>query len=240
MPLRSRPRRATRRPRKAVRRPRKRNARLRRRFAKGSGSTLRTFTGGFPKSMMIKMKFRQFQTNVSSLGTPSLNSFRGNSIYDPSAGIGGSQPKYYQTLARVYNQYRVHACKIRITPFYNATVPTENPLLAIIPSGYDQPVYLTWDRIAEDSHAKWMPVVANQVGHPRVLTHWAKSKNILNCKDLKDLETSASNTDNNPQAVWYFNIYAGHPNNTTPVTMYCHVELTYYVEWFDLRETYGM
>lgn len=239
MPLRTRSaRRPGRRVRRALRKPaRKRNARLRRRFAKSSQG-LRTLAGGFPKSMMIKMKWRQIQTNISSTVTPSVTQFRGNSIYDPAVALGGAQPKYFATLSRVYNQYRVHACKIRVTPFYPG-LGSEQPLLAIIPSGFGTPTYVTWNQILEDSHVKWMTVVTNSAVRHQTLTHWAKSKNILNLKDLKDNSDAAGPINNNPSHEWYFTIYQGHPNNATPVTMYAHIELTYYVEWFDLNESAG-
>lgn len=56
---------------------------------------------------------------------------RANSINDPEYAVGGGQPLAHDQLATLYNEYRVHACKVKFT-FTNASgVPTR---ICVVPN----------------------------------------------------------------------------------------------------------
>jgi hypothetical protein len=86
--------------------------------------------------MYVTLKYTESVTTsvATTLGSNSV--FRLNSIFDPNAAVGGTQPYGYDQLAALYNRYRVLKTRWKVTfeastAGYNAlVVPTNGALNA--------------------------------------------------------------------------------------------------------------
>lgn len=78
-----------------------------------------------PRSMgcPIPLRLRNTLTYSDVLGftTNSVgmywNGYRANSIYDPYAGVGGTQPRFFDQMQALYDHWYVYQSRIKIRPF---------------------------------------------------------------------------------------------------------------------------
>lgn len=89
--------------------------------------------------MFITLRYAQSVTTSTLTGAGNTNIFRLNSIFDPDAAVGGTQPYGYDQAAALYNRYRVlktryHVQFLAATGTYNAAVIPSNGALNAAPS----------------------------------------------------------------------------------------------------------
>ena len=100
-----------------------------------------------PDIYSTKLKFAQVNSEVSSaLGY----TFRGNSVYDPQFSTGGLQPKGFDQLKALYNNYRVRGCSLKVSFFNNKSTAL---VVGIYPSLLSTPTPNADDLITE-THIK--------------------------------------------------------------------------------------
>lgn len=69
---------------------------------------------GVPKARFVKLRWAaHYSWSLSALAGATAE-FKINSMYDPVAAVGGTQPYYFDQYAAMYGRYRVYGCKIRI------------------------------------------------------------------------------------------------------------------------------
>ena len=69
----------------------------------------------FPPSMRRTVKYCQIDSLTSGLGLlGTQQAYLMNSIYDTWAGTGGHQPYGHDTLATMYNRYKVLGCRVQL------------------------------------------------------------------------------------------------------------------------------
>lgn len=74
-----------------------------------------------PQRFITKMKYSEVVTTTATFGQYAMNL---NSIYDPNRTGTGHQPYAFDTLASLYNRYRVIACGYRVNlAVGSSTVP---------------------------------------------------------------------------------------------------------------------
>jgi hypothetical protein len=89
--------------------------------------------------MFITLRYAQSVTNSTLTTAANNNIFRLNSIFDPDAAVGGTQPYGYDQAAALYNRYRVLKTRYKVTFLastgtYNAAVIPSNGALNAAPS----------------------------------------------------------------------------------------------------------
>lgn len=99
----------------------------RRRF----GRRRRLPIGGFPRTMMAKLRYSWHGSFNPGAGGIATNSFRANSIYDPDATGAGSQPSNHDRFEAIYDRYTVVGARIMVEPIYAAGT-NANPSLAMV------------------------------------------------------------------------------------------------------------
>lgn len=156
--------------------------------------------------------------------------YRGNSIYDPYQPVGGGQPMGRDQLATLYNSYRVHACKIKLTVTSNTGTPMR---FGIIPNT-SSTVFTTVLDAAEQPGAKVKALSTYTGGlSSNLIKHYVMTKSILGIKELEDDEESVMSS--NPSNEWFYHlIFSTEPyTGTNYIDCAWYLELVYSVEAFD-------
>lgn len=184
----------------------------------------------FPQTYRTKMTWAT--TAVSTASAYSYIEFRGNGIYDPVVAVGGDQPKYFDTLATVYSQWRVFASKIVIRAFPSSASASNIAMMIIRPkkSNISQPSGLYYALRNQYTKTRTIPITTQPLG--TALVHYATSKNILSKRDIRDDSTSTGGVSGDPTNQWYWELVVGTTDEATTTTIRFIVKIYYYVEWF--------
>lgn len=172
---------------------------------------------------------------LSSTITPAYHQFRLNSLFDPDYTAVGHQPLYYDQLALLYKNYRVHAAKIDVS-FVNATDATA----ALV--GYsvkpNTSASATFDDMKEQPLCAARHIASDAAGPAStVFRRYFKLSKIFG-EALTDNNYQADTT-NNPSSVAYFTIYSQCADESTSQTVIAYVHLSFYCEWFGLLSVTG-
>lgn len=203
----------------------------------------------FPNKVLIHLPYaQQLQVvcNAASV-TPSKNSFRLNSLYDPDQSGTGHQPLWFDQWTPIYNNYQVFAARFRIT-FINVTSMTSGAV--------DAPIYACYN-IATDTNAgsngtltgsSWSAIterpgvrtkllpLANQGGGKCVMAgavNCAKAFGV-NSKRYNGDPDFASQVTTNPSRTLYLEVGAipQFSGTTYAVSVQINIEITYWaVMW---------
>lgn len=81
---------------------------------------------------------KRLSGDIVSKGTGYLK-FNANGMYDPDAHLGGHQPRGFDQLSSIYDEYRVKRCTIEVTFVALTSVTEWLPFIAIRPSSGELP-----------------------------------------------------------------------------------------------------
>lgn len=174
---------------------------------------------------ICKMKYADtFQ--LSTLGG-GVYRFNLNSIFDPNRTGVGHQPYGRDTLATLYNRYRVFRVSYSLS-FYNSSSSAK---VAVCPANIEMGAS-TVSEIMENPQSKWaiqlpggqQKVIKGSISLPALT---GRTKTQYMADDRYQAEMSAS-----PAELLILNIFGGTINDTG-VTIDCAINLTYHVELFD-------
>lgn len=87
------------------------------RTATASVNTIPRSIKAFPKAMRVKLKYNSvFDGSIVAGSTPTQYVWRANSVFDPDAAIGGSQPRGFSQWSNFYEKYTVvkSSCRVRL------------------------------------------------------------------------------------------------------------------------------
>lgn len=156
--------------------------------------------------------------------------FRGNSVYDPNQSGVGSQPYYFDSIAQLYQQYRVTGSKLEVELVNTAAVPA---MATLFPA--NETISVTdIDDWAGNRYSK-SRVMAPSSGSPnmaRLSTYattaamYGVSANIV--KSEKDYSAAVTT---NPTNQWNWHIIVGSMDKATNITYEMRVKVTYYVKF---------
>jgi hypothetical protein len=184
-----------------------------------------------PQRYITKMKYHE---NV--LVPVTGYAFNLNSIWDPNRTGIGHQPYGFDTLATLYNRYRVISCGWRVC--VNAVPGTANNCLGVIPSN-EVLTFATMSELRENPRARY---VTQSSGGGIV---WCSGKTYIpslvgrnKAQYMADDRYQASTTSS-PNELAVLNCLTSTVSNTadgeTPTAQYLQVLLEYTVEFFDIK-----
>lgn len=182
-----------------------------------------------PQRYITKMKYSEVISTDSVTGAYAMNL---NSIYDPNRTGVGHQPYAFDTLASLYNRYRVISCGYRLSVSPTGGVPIT---LTAIPANQVLTTS-TASEIRENPRAKY--VVQNVGANVMVLSGKSYIPSLVGrtkAQYMADDRYQALTTANpNEEAI--LNIATFNPSNdislvSTPV----QVVMEYLVEFFDVK-----
>lgn len=189
--------------------------------------------GFMPPRKLVELRYRDYVAMGSIVtGAATVYVFRLNSIFDPDRTGTGHQPYGHDTLALMYNRYRVNAVKYKVTfggladACLFACVPTNGSLQAIA-------TLADFDLATELPYA--VSGLTGAQGTPNVVFERLIDLNELNGSKKVEYSTDdrfAAIFGSNPTEVIDFNVLAYNPSATT-FTIRGHVELQFYCEVYD-------
>lgn len=184
-----------------------------------------------PLQYRTRMKYVQTFKILADAGADyAINLFRLNSIYDPDESGVGHQPYGHDTLAPLYNNYRVykaHATAELVVGTYAALEC--KPIIGFIACPA-LPTITNFSHLLELPKSKWKQVDANT---RKVKGTYTMAKILgVTANQYKSDDLFMANMGGNPAAVAYLGVYAGMPIGSQPVNdWYITVTLIQYVEF---------
>lgn len=192
----------------------------------------------FPSRIRTKLPYVVQFTEATGVSVPYEWVFRGNSIRDPDAEGIGHRPRGVAQFEAVYTNYRVRACK-----FHAHIQSADNSALS------SPIVYLFTDRVNTSlsttyaQNAQLQEIDKMQYHELGALNTGKGSYVLKSYKTTKSqLQANADPADSSalitadPAQQWYWHLIWNSPDNSTTAKFLTTVRLTYYVEFFNLKQ----
>lgn len=184
-----------------------------------------------PQRYITKMKYSELvSTNANG-----FYAFNLNSIFDPNRTGIGHQPYGFDTLATLYNRYRVISCGWRIAPVAPAVLASSTVQLACLPGNEELTGILSMFECKENPRARYS--LTTNGGEVRFVTGKqyipslvGRSKAQYMADDRYQAQTTAS-----PNELAILNLYTAVGNVDSTATFPIQVLLEYTVEFFDIK-----
>lgn len=183
-----------------------------------------------PQRFITKMKYADLvATDVNGQFYFNLNS-----VFDPNRTGVGHQPYGHDTLATLYNRYRVISCGYRIMPVCSpqATAPIQ---FACMP-GNEQQLFSNISEVRENPRAKY--IIQNPNASQAVLSGKVYIPSLVGRSKLEymadDRYQAAVGTS--PSELAILNCVASNTYNDVVISgLTFNIILEYTVEWFDVK-----
>lgn len=199
---------------------------------KPSGVVKTTGTTVFPKRLLAKLKYSDnIQLAIVSASGLTDYRFNLNGLYDPDSSGTGHQPYGFDTTIGLYSRYRVYRCDwlitmpASVTDYYTCTVVPVNGSSTFSTS----PV----SRVAELPYSVTRNVSPN--GNSVTFKGSIYLPKLNGCKqsEYMDDDRFTGTSGANPAEVMILHVCCN--SETSSMTIYPNVELTYHAEFLDLN-----
>jgi len=181
-----------------------------------------------PQRYICRMKYSETITTDITTG---MYYFNLNSVYDPNRSGGGHQPYGHDTLATLYNRYRVISCNWRINLAFASTA--SSAIIQAQPAN-EQLMPSTGSEMRENPRSKY--ICQNPGSASRVLqgrTYLPSLVGRTKSQYMGDDRYQAQ-VGTNPQELAILNVMAT-GSGDTGAQVALQVVLEYQVEWFDIK-----
>lgn len=185
-------------------------------------------SSGLPNSVLMKHKYVD-SYSVSTTTSCNAQIYRLNSMFDPYYTGVGHQPFYYDQMTPLYNRCIVYGVKVEI----KASCGTNQSVIGFKTQA-DTSAIASVSLALEKADVKYG--LCNAGGQAIYLSRYydinklfGVSKQMVMNGEMDFSHDSA----NNPSRIWYLQIFAQHPDESTTSTSQYTVELTYYAKWID-------
>lgn len=180
----------------------------------------------------VQLKWSVNLTYNPAIGVTSQNTFRANSIFDPDFTGAGTQPRYFDQWAALYNSYQVMACSVRhdcsnllAVPVYIATAFTDI-----------DPTTLTLQSVCEQKFGMSHGVLGGVTGNgQKTITRY------ITMKQLHGLSNGTTQQDNlqalmtaNPADPSFHKLCIQATDESTTASVAIRTTIIYYVRLFSL------
>lgn len=187
-----------------------------------------------PDSYSTKLKYTRTGTITSTSGVPGVQTFRGNSLFDPDQTGVGTQPKGFDELAALYDHYHVSGCKIEVSAATASATQLDD--LCILATTDASPTGSSIDVYSESPYSKRIFGIANQEKF--------KMKSYVSTTAIFGISKSKAKADDvysalvtaDPAAPWRWHVIyqSGDRSSTQGCTV--TVQLTYYCTFYDRKD----
>jgi len=202
--------------------------------------TLGARTSPFPKELFTKLHYTDLlEISVTDSAFAQLT-YNLNSLYDPYAGVGGHQPRYFDTLCgdddgpAPYKKYRVLGTHVRAT-FVNDNSATSTAGIFGMHQRIDGQPQLGAILDTGEIPNTWKVDVnsGNSSQGIRRLSKMFKHKQVFGIKDMRDDEETGALFGTNPAKLSLLDIFYQPYSASTSTTIFVRVEFTYYCHFYD-------
>lgn len=184
-----------------------------------------------PQRFITKMKYsEQFITDA----TTGMYKFNLNSIYDPNLSGTGHQPYGFDTLATLYNRYRVIACGYRIQVNWQTNQSAQPVLVGALPAN-ESLLFSSVSELRENPRAKY--ISQNYGAESKVLSGKTYIPSLVGrtkAQYMADDRYQATMTTS-PNELAILNIITGPNGSDSPGSATLQIVLEYTVEFFDIK-----
>lgn len=156
--------------------------------------------------------------------------FRGNSVYDPDATIGGTTASGFDAMSRIYTWYKIYSSTIQVTVVNN---DSDDPIhISLIPNAISAS-YVVGDvnDIPAQPYCRDM-IVTNQVGEGKLI-HYAKTRALFSVRNIDDVAFDGTTTGN-PTNQWYWHMVVSN-RSTNALACEINIKISYKVTWYGLK-----
>lgn len=180
-----------------------------------------------PQRYICDMKYTE--TVAMNLTNAYSYAFNLNSIFDPNRTGTGHQPYGHDTLASLYNRYRVVKCSYTVQAFNSANTV----IVGAMPAN-ELITFANTDEIMENPRTKW--IVQSAGGGIKVLKGSVYIPSLVgrNKSQYMADDRYQAQTGTSPAELAILNL-AGQSIASGDVTIDCVVTLKYTVEFFDVK-----
>jgi len=160
--------------------------------------------------------------------------YRGNSVYDPDAAIGGTGSMGYQYMLYFYNKFRTDASAIHVTC---CNIDADDPVYVSVFPSINGAAECGTLALCTDSllwpHSKH--AVATLQGGEAGVGNYGKTKNLV-AREASDKDL-AHDVSNNPAVQWYWHVvFFNHSGNAMNVQF--NIGIKYWTECYQPRLEY--
>ena len=191
--------------------------------------------------MILKLKYSdEFTMALPATSVGLRHAFRGNSLFDPDYTATGHQPMYFDQLCSAtgpYYRYRVAASKIYFCLQTLGTTPAASSIRVVLfPTNDINPPDNGYPALSEMPRSRTRCGNASEhdikIGHySTTAAEWGRSRQAVQDSDF----TGEYNTNPAKQWFWYFSMYS--TDESTAITVYVSVKVTYYAIIFGRGRT---
>lgn len=159
-----------------------------------------------------------------------VQTFRGNSLYDPDYTTTGHQPAGFDEISALYKWYTVHASSIKVDLVPGATgVGVASAEVAVIPTvNATDWTAVEPEVIRENQYGKMM-IVSNGNGMPS-MNHYMTTSKMLGRSDINQ-QTTGALVSANPEEGWFWHVVIQAVDEATTLDMYLYCTVVYYAEF---------
>ena len=181
-----------------------------------------------PQRFITKMKYSEILT-TDSVGHYRMNL---NSIFDPNRTGVGHQPYGFDTLATLYNRYRVISCGYRISTYTNSGGAVVN--LGAIPAN-EELTFNTFSELRENPRAKYIhQSTGGEIVYLTGKTYIPSLVGRTKAQYMADDRYQAQ-VNGNPNELAVLNIVSVPGGGDTPTAASFQIVMEYTVEFFDIK-----
>lgn len=185
----------------------------------------------FAQRYITKMKFSQALV-LSGTG-PLSKRYRLNSVFDPDETGTGHQPYGHDTLAQIYNRYRVISCSYVISAVDGGYIQCS----ALPANDNVSPGSLTVSEIRENPRAKYIVQAPN--ASLKMLTGKVYLPSLVGRNKAQYMadDRYQAQVGSNPAEASILNIFVQNMADSTTIGINANLNVTleYTVEWFDVK-----
>jgi len=184
-----------------------------------------------PQRYITKMKYSELvSTNANG-----FYSFNLNSIFDPNRTGIGHQPYGFDTLATLYNRYRVISCGWRIAPVAPAVLASSSVQLGCLPANEELTGILSMSECKENPRAKYsLTTTGGDIKFVTGKTYIPSLVGRNKAQYMADDRYQAPVTSS-PNELAILNVFTAIGNVDNTATFPIQVLLEYSVEFFDIK-----
>lgn len=183
-----------------------------------------------PQRFITKMKYSE-QVNTDANGQYRFNL---NSIYDPNSTGTGHQPYGFDTLATLYNRYRVISCGWRIQVNWTSNNTAQPVLVGAIPAN-EALTFLSLAELRENPRAKY--INQNYGAETIALTGKSYIPSLVGRNKAQYMADDRYQAliNSSPNELAILNVVTGPNGLDSPASATIQIVLEYTVEFFDIK-----
>jgi len=204
-------------------------------------STLVVMPNTLSDRTRVMLKYSSWTSITNTGGSSNYDQFVGNGIFDPYYATGGEQPMGFDQWNNFYNKHVVTGSKI-VCKFGNvgSTAGTQSAIVAITPVPNTTAVtadnYL--ETVRESKYTKWQLM---NISDQATITHNMSTAKIFgkNKQQILAEDNFSGSASANPASQWLWQISTDALDGTSNVTMYCVIDIYYFIEFYDRKSLVG-